>query len=170
LPERLFKVYRDIRWVDQRRRQAFGGSQTQLLCGVKTLDEIPAHERAALNKDKAFLQVYKTSGADYMNFHWYIADSNALGEAAAFLQGAVGLPLMTNEMGQQDNSPATVTNLLTKALDLKLSYVIWFSIDPTEEVQANPDKSLIPVALNNPDSTLRPAGVAFAAFIQSHFK
>jgi hypothetical protein len=77
---------------------------------------------------------------------------------------------MTNEMGQQDNSPATVTNLLTKALDLKLSYVIWFSIDPTEEVQANPDKSLIPVALNNPDSTLRPAGVAFAAFIQSHFK
>jgi hypothetical protein len=66
-------------------RRAFNADQAQLLCGVKTLDEIPAHERAALTKDKAFLQVYKTSGADYMNFHWYIADSNALGEAAAFL-------------------------------------------------------------------------------------
>jgi hypothetical protein len=85
------------------------------------------------------------------------------------LQSAVGLPLMTNEMGQQDKDPATVTNLLAEALDLKLAYVIWFSIDPTEKVLNDPNKALIPMPLNNPDSTLLPNGEAFEAFIKAHF-
>jgi hypothetical protein len=151
-------------------KRALTSNQAQRVCGIKTLDQLPAQMQATLTKDKAFLQQYKTSAADYMNFHWYIADAKALGEAGAFLQSAVGLPLMTNEMGQQDKDPATVTNLLAEALALKLPYVIWFSIDPTEKVLNNPDKSLIPMPLNNTDSTLLPSGEAFAAFIKAHFK
>jgi hypothetical protein len=151
-------------------RRALEPNQTQTACGIKTLDQLPPQEKETLSKDKAFLQQYKSSGADYMNFHWYIADANALAEAAAFLQSAVGLPLMTNEMGQQDDSPATVTNLLTQAVELKLPYVIWFSIDPTDKTANNANKKLIPTALNNTDSTLRPTGEAFKAFIQAHFR
>jgi hypothetical protein len=150
-------------------KRALTSNQAQRVCGIKTLDQLPAQMQATLTKDKVFLQQYKTSSADYMNFHWYIADAKALGESAAFLQSAVGLPLMTNEMGQQDKDPTTVTNLLAETLELKLPYVIWFSIDPTEKVLNNPDKSLIPMPLNNPDSTLLPPGEAFKAFIKSHF-
>lgn len=151
-------------------KRALTANQAQRVCGLKTLGQLPAQMQATLTKDKAFLQVYKTSHADYMNFHWYIADANALGEAASFLQTAVGLPLMTNEMGQQDHDPATVTNLLAEALALKMPYVIWFSISPTEKVLNNPDKSLIPVPLDDPDSTLLPSGEAFKAFVQSQLK
>ena len=151
-------------------KRTLSSDLAQSVCEIKTLDQLPTHVKTTLSNDKAFLQVYKTTHADYMNFHWYIADANALGEAAGFLQGTVGLPLMTNEMGQQDNSPTTVTNLLNETIALKLPYVIWFSIDPTDKGANDPAKGLNPVALNNPDSTLRPNGQAFQAFIRMHFQ
>jgi hypothetical protein len=149
-------------------KRTLESNQAQIACGIKTLDQLPAREKETLNKNRAFLQQYKSTGADYMNFHWYIPDAIALAETAAFLRAFVGLPLMSNEMGQQDTSPLTVTSLMSEVLELKMPYAIWFSIDPADKAPNNPNKKLIPTALNNQESSLRPTGDAFKAFIQTH--
>ena len=57
--------------------------------------------------------------------------------AAAYLTTEVALPLTSSEMGQQDQGAATVTARMGKSLDLKLAYVISFSIAPNEKAIAN---------------------------------
>src|SRR3990172_8158623 len=44
-----------------------------------------ARAREQVQKGKALLRTYAPSGADYVNFHWYIADPGALAEAVQFL-------------------------------------------------------------------------------------
>ncbi len=109
----------------------------------------------AIMKGKALLAEYKAAGLDYVNFHWYIADSSALAETVEFLQSATGLQPITNEIGQQ-SADAAVAPLLSKALEIGLPYVIWWSVD-------RPDAK----ALHNPDGTLRDSGLAFQKFIGS---
>lgn len=140
-------------------QRSFDANEAQRICAFKSLDQIPAREKDLIAKGKALLDVYKTSSIDWMNFHWYIADPRALEESAAFLKAATNKPLMSNEMGQQDESPTTVTGLLVKSLDLQLPIVLWFSIDSAQSK-----------ALNNPDATLRPTGDAFRSFMQARFK
>jgi acetyl esterase/lipase len=50
---------------------------------------------------------------------------------------------------------------MAAALDLKLSIVVWFSLDRTTPVSA---------ALNNDDGSLRPNGEAFRAFMQRRYQ
>jgi hypothetical protein len=50
-----------------------------------------------------------------------------------------------------------------------LHYVIWFSIDSTDKAIVDADKSSKPIALNNPDSSLRPTGQASQTFVLAHF-
>jgi len=128
--------------------RAFTPEERRLLGSSKAQEQI--------QKGKALLNAYVAAGADYVNFHWYIADPTALAEAVQFLKDATGLPVMTNEIGQQDISPATVTNLMDEVVRLGLPFAVWFSIDAP---QAN--------ALMNPDGTLRENGLAFQQFIQS---
>ena len=111
-----------------------------------------------VQKGKALLKSYATAGADYVNFHWYIADPTALAEAVQFLSDETGLPVMTNEIGQQDLEATTVTNLMSEVVKLKLPYAVWFSIDAPKAR-----------ALTNPDGSLRDNGIAFQKFIQTHF-
>jgi len=140
-------------------KRALDSRQANRLCNAQSSNALSGQEQESLNKGKALLKVYKSAGADYMNFHWYVPDTGALEEAAAFLKTATGLPLMTNEMGQHDEEPATVGPLLQKALDLGFPYIVWYSVDSP---QAR--------ALNNPDYSMRPNGQAFANFIRSKFK
>lgn len=115
-----------------------------------------------LTKGKALLAGYKSSGADFMNFHWYIADTNALEEAVVYLKTASDLPVMTNEVGQQKNTdPNQVTNIMKKVVQLGLPYAVWFSMD----IQGYGGAT----GLTNTDGTLRPNGAAYASFISSHF-
>ncbi len=58
-----------------------------------------------LRKGKALLQAYRAAGVDYVNFHWYIADTRALEEAVAYLRAQTGLPVITNEVGQSTDDP-----------------------------------------------------------------
>lgn len=109
----------------------------------------------AITKGKALLAEYKAAGVDYVNFHWYISDPAALGEAVAFLKAETGLQPITNEIGLHDEDPAAVAALLGKALELRLPYALWFSLD-------RPDAR----ALHNPDGTLRATGLAFKKFVQ----
>ena len=97
-----------------------------------------------------------------MNFHWYIADTNALAEAVSYLRTASGLPVMTNEVGQQANTdPTQVTSVMQKIVNLGLPYALWFSMD------TNPPNGAR--ALNETDGTLRPNGEAFAEFIKKTY-
>lgn len=113
---------------------------------------------AAIARGKALLAADRVAGIDYVNFHWYGADPQALAEAVAFLEAETGLPAMTNEVGQHDEEPETVRKLLAKILELKLPYAIWYSVD-------RPDSR----ALQNGDGTLRPNGEAFRAFLRERF-
>ena len=119
-----------------------------------------AQEQIARGKE--LVAGYKATGADFMNFHWYIADTNALGEAVSYLRTASGLPVMTNEVGQQKNTdPNQVTNIMQKIVDLKLPYAVWFSID----VQGYGGAT----GLADKDGNLRPNGDAYASFISSNY-
>lgn len=112
--------------------------------------------REQIEKGKALLSAYVSARADYVNFHWYIGDPTALAEAVRFLKDETGLPVMTNEIGQHDLDPATVTNLMSEVVRLGLPFAVWFSIDAPKAH-----------ALMNADGTLRENGLAFQQFIGS---
>ena len=73
-----------------------------------------------LNKGKTLLAGYKNSGADYVNFHWYNADSPALEEAVDYLQATTGLVAITNEVGQHNEDPQQVTDVMDKIVELNI--------------------------------------------------
>jgi hypothetical protein len=104
-----------------------------------------------------FLAVYGPAGADFVNFHWYVADPQALGEAVDYLQEVTGLPAVTNEIGQRDTDPGTTTGVLAGVRDLGLRYAVWFAIDAT-----------VARGLVDPDGTLRQTGVAFSKFLRDN--
>lgn len=115
-----------------------------------------------IEKGLALLSGYKAAGADYVNFHWYIADTPALGEAVDYLKKATGLPAMTNEVGQQKTEdPKQVTAVMQKIKDLGLPYAVWFSIDIPGYGQAR--------GLVDGNGNLRPNGQAFKAFIEANY-
>jgi hypothetical protein len=128
------------------------------LCNARAIGQLPKALQDDLIRGRALLKDYAGTGADYLNFHWYVPDADALGEAVAYLRTASSLPVMSNEIGQQSDNADTAPLLLQKALDLGLPYVIWYSVDSPRAH-----------ALTNADGSLRPAGDAFKAFMQTRF-
>jgi hypothetical protein len=118
-----------------------------------------AKAQEQIRKGKALLASYRAAGADYVNFHWYIADTKALGEAVAYLKAQTGLPVMTNEIGQHNDDPNQTKAVMGKVVDLGLPIAVWFSVDAAKAR-----------ALVNPDGSLRPTGTAFKRFIESTFR
>ncbi|MBI5566555.1 MAG: alpha/beta hydrolase [Chloroflexi bacterium] len=131
------------------------------LCRLTAIDQLHPSYQTLLAKSRQMLARYATTGQDYVNFHWYIPDKAALSEAVAYLRRTTTLPLMSNEFGQRDQTPEAVERLMAAALDLKLSIVVWFSLDRATPLSA---------ALNNDDGSLRPNGEAFRAFMQSRYQ
>lgn len=128
------------------------------LCRFTAIEHLSAEDKSALKIGRQLLEIYPSSGQDYLNFHWYVPDKNALSEAVNYLRRATNLPVMSNELGQNDQSPEAVQKLLSAAADLKLAYAVWFSLD-RDPAQA----------LQNEDGSLRPNGQAFRQFMQAHF-
>lgn len=128
------------------------------LCRLTAIDQLYDSYRQAIERGRRLLALYSTAGADFVNFHWHLADKSAMSDAAAFLRRAAGLPLMSNELGQRDQSPETVEKLLSAALDLQLAYAVWFSLDRDSQ------------ALQDADGALRPNGEAFYRFMQARFQ
>ncbi len=115
-----------------------------------------------VQRGKDLISGYKASGSDFINFHWYIADTAALEEAVKYLEAKTGLPAMTNEIGQQQNEdPKQVANVMQKIVDLKLPFAVWYSIDTYGLAGAR--------ALQNPDGSLRPNGEVFKSYIDKAF-
>ena len=138
---------------------------TRTLIGAKKamISQINSSKgKEQITKGKELLAGYKSAGADFANFHWYIADTDALGEAVSYLRTASGLPVMTNEVGQQANTdPSQVTSVMQEIKTLGLPYALWFSMD------TNPPNGAR--ALNETNGTLRPNGEAYAQFIKTNF-
>ncbi len=108
------------------------------------------------------LEGYKKAGADYANFHWYSSSSEAFEEAVLFLRKKTGLPLITNEMGQQkSDDPTVVTSLMEKVVKLDLPIAVWFSADIPIFGQAR--------GLVDANGNLKENGLAFKKFIETNF-
>ncbi len=118
-----------------------------------------AKAREQIDKGKTLLQAYRTAGVDYVNFHWYIADTPALGEAVDFLRAQTGLPIITNEIGQFTDDPNQTTAVMAKIVELGLPIAVWFGLDGPQA------RGLV-----NLDGSLRPTGEAFKRFIERNFK
>ncbi len=125
--------------------------------GRRQLNSPRAFEQ--IRKGKALLSSYRAAGADYVNFHWYIADPRALGDAVAFLRAQTGLPALTNEIGQHNDDPNQTTAIMGKVVELNLPIAVWFSVDAPKAR-----------ALVNSDGTLRPTGQAFRRFVAATFR
>ncbi len=130
--------------------RVFTPQERQLLNSPKAQEQI--------GKGKALLASYRAAGADYVNFHWYIADTQALGEAVAYLHGQTGLPVLTNEIGQYNDDPNQTTAVMSKVVELGLPIAVWFAQDGPKA------RGLV-----NRDGSLRPTGEAFRRFIEEHF-
>ncbi len=115
-----------------------------------------AHEQIA--RGKALLQAYRAAGADYVNFHWYIADTHALEEAVKYLREQTRLPVITNEIGQLTDDPHQTTATMGKVVELGLPIAVWFGLDGPRA------RGLV-----DPDGRLRPTGEAFQRFIAANF-
>lgn len=131
--------------------RAFSPDQQPLLDSPQAREQIAKGER--------LLEIYRTAGLDYLNFHWYIADTVALREAVSFLRERGGLPLVSNEAGQHDDQPEHTTATMQQFLDQGLPIVVWFGMDGPQA------RGLV-----NPDGSLRPTGLAFREFVRRHFR
>jgi hypothetical protein len=111
---------------------------------------------------KELIYYYKSSGADYMNFHWYSQNTQALQLVAAFLKNESGLPLITNEFGQRTtDTPEGLSQVMQTIDNLQIPIAVEFCFDDP----AFNDKALV-----NPDGTLRPDGEAFQQFISQRYR
>ena len=130
--------------------RAFTPEEARLLNSPKAEEQI--------RKGNALLAAYRAAGADFVNFHWYVADPRALAEAVAYLVAQSGLPPITNEIGQHTDDPDQTTAVMRKVVELGLPVAVWFSVDAPKAR-----------ALVDPDGALRPTGEAFRRFVASTF-
>jgi hypothetical protein len=112
--------------------------------------------QAAWDRAEQLIPAYRQSAMDYVNFHWYENDSEALREAIDYLRRATGKPVVTTEIGQHDTpDPAVVTgHLATLVEQLRVPLVLWFDAD-----------GIPAVGLHDQPGVLRPNGQAFKFYV-----
>ncbi|MGC4192642.1 MAG: hypothetical protein QM589_15985 [Thermomicrobiales bacterium] len=137
-----------------------GGNQllAQLPTSADPTRPIPSSSQ--IDFAKQTVEAYATMDIDYVNLHWYQAGTSTAGleRVIAYLGRVTGKPVMSNEFGQLDDEPSTVTAELAAVSDAGFPYAIWFS----------GDKGKGAMALQNADNTLKPNGLAFREFMDSH--
>lgn len=119
---------------------------------------------SVIQNSKDLVTRYKDSGADYMNFHWYSTDSQALILTANYLKQLSGLPVITNEFAPSNmNNPDDQLQLMKTIRSLELPIAIQFSLSVVE------NDVLIDKLIINPDGTLNPHGVVYQKFIRQYY-
>jgi len=145
---------------DFARRAFVRPNQTKLLNNLlasadATVPPGPIHDNLAAGEE--LIASYRTLPLDYVNFHWYIDDDEALTQAVTYLRKATGKQVVTHEMGQYDTNPATVTGHLATLDRLDLPIIIWFDAD------GNPA-----FGLHDEPGHLRPSGTAYRTYVDGH--
>jgi len=104
---------------------------------------------------KQTLEAYKNMDIDFVNFHWYgkSNDVSALKTTIEYLKRITGKPVITNEIGQYDNSPETVKAIVRLCRQEQMPYVIWYS-----GLKGGGGKA---VSLQDITGALKPNGEAF---------
>ena len=108
-----------------------------------------------MNDANALIAGFAAIPIDYVNFHWYQSTTEAMRTTVEFLRRATGKQVITNEIGQFDDSPGTLTSLLDETARLHLPWVTWFASDGSGAV-----------GLFNLDGSIRSNGIAFRDFVQ----
>jgi hypothetical protein len=108
-----------------------------------------------MNDTLALIAGFRSIPIDYVNFHWYQSTPEAMKTTVEYLRRATGRQVITNEIGQLDDSPGTVDALLDMTAQLHLPWVVWFASDGTGAV-----------GMFNADDSIRPNGLAFRDFVQ----
>jgi hypothetical protein len=99
-----------------------------------------ADVQAKIDETKKMIKKYKDMDLDYVNVHWYEPFENikkypnesapgVLKEVADYLRSATGKPVITNEFGQNNDSPDLVTSLVKALGAADFKYAIDFSGD-----------------------------------------
>ena len=102
-----------------------------------------------VSKAHELVDAYAKMPLDFVNFHWYIDDDEALAQTVAYLQRATGHPAITHEIGQFSMDPAVVTGHLATLAKLGVKFVIWFDADGDPAI-----------GLHDAPTVLRPTGAA----------
>ena len=111
-----------------------------------------------LQRTERYIAGFRRSRMDYVNFHWYQAGAKPLGQAIRFLEKATGKRAVTNEIGQFDLLPSTVTSILGEVRARHLPYAVWYGADGTAS------KGLY----DKGTGALRPNGIAFRDYVRKH--
>jgi hypothetical protein len=80
--------------------------------------------------ESVLISNYATMKLDYVNFHWRSQipeDAQGLGETIDYLRRATGKTVITTEIGQYDQDPATLTATVQTCKDYNFPYIIWYS-------------------------------------------
>lgn len=140
--------------ADDFARRAFGRpTQAKLLSALLASPDgtlPPGPHADNLDKAHQLVTAYKALPLDYVNFHWYIDDDQALTQTVNYLKRATGHPVITHEIGQYNVDPAVVTGHLLTLARLGTPIVIWFDADG--------DPAL---GLHDAPGVLRPNGYAY---------
>jgi hypothetical protein len=108
-----------------------------------------------MNDTNALIAGFSSIPIDYVNFHWYQSTPEAIQTTVEFLRPATGKQVITNEIGQFDDSPDTVRAILEETARLHLPWVVWFASDGSGAV-----------GMFNADGSIRSNGLAFRDFVQ----
>lgn len=154
-----FVTYLDLQKTNPQAAESFGvsGMKPNQLKNLKKGKAANEKRQAQLDNTYVLMQGLKNSTIDYVNFHWYAQDPKALEQAVGYLKKMTGKTPITTEIGQHDTSADWVKNIMEKAYELQLPYIIWFTGDGKRAF-----------ALQESDSKLRPSGEAFKTFVQKH--
>ncbi len=145
---------------DFARRAFVKSTQRKLLSNVlaSTDGTLPPGPNADnLAKGNQLIAAYKKLPLDYVNFHWYIDDDEALAQTVAYLGKATGHRVITHEIGQYNVEPDVVTGHLRTLDRLGVPIVIWFDADG--------DPAL---GLHDKPGDLRDNGKAYRTVAEAH--
>jgi hypothetical protein len=78
---------------------------------------------------RAIVAAGNSSGADYLNFHWYELIPENIPKVADTLHLLSKRPLMTDELGQRNDRPFETGEKIKQALDSFVRPVIWSAVD-----------------------------------------
>lgn len=154
-----FVTYLDLKKTNPSAADTFGatGIKANQLKNLKKGKAANEKRQAQLDNTYVLMEGLKKSSIDYVNFHWYTEDPTALEQAVQYLKKMTGKTPITTEIGQHNTSVSWVKNVIAKAYQLQIPYVIWFTGDGKRAY-----------ALQESDQKLRPSGEAFKEFVLKH--
>jgi len=103
----------------------------------------------------ALLQAYAQMNLDYVNFHWKgeSPDTQSLGSVINYLKKVTRKKIISNELGQTDKDPNTLTTHVQKCTDAGFPYIVWYSPQENSGENATP--------LQHNDASLTNSGIAY---------